>query len=213
MDQLSDRIYQFKITLKELRPPIWRRIEVPGTYTFWDLHVAIQDVMGWWDYHLHEFRIDSPETELPVRIGSPNEEMSLIAPIIAGWELRIADYFTESNTKADYDYDFGDGWSHAVLLERIVARDPQLVYPRCTAGRRACPPEDCGGTWGYSELLRKLADPTDPEHEDMLAWLDREFDPEHFDPSEVDFEDPRERWQRAYGLEYDDVRNGPGRPN
>ena len=210
MDVLTDTIYQFKITLKGIRPPIWRRIQVPGTYTFWDLHVAIQDAMGWLDYHLHQFDIPSPTTGLPVWIGIPNEEISAVVPILPDWQLRMADYFTESNPKADYWYDFGDDWQHTVSLEKILQRGPTVEYPTCVAGRRACPPEDCGGTWGYSEFLRKLSDPSDPEHRDMMDWIGGSFDPAEFERADVHFDDPQERWGRAFGLKHGSLEDSSG---
>jgi hypothetical protein len=210
MNVTTSTVYQFKITLKGIRPPVWRRIQVPSTYTFWDLHVAIQDAMGWLDYHLHEFDVPSPSTGLPVRIGIPHEDFPMIVPILPGWQLRIADYFTEANAKANYYYDFGDDWRHAVLLEKMVPQDPSVRYPVCVAGRRACPPEDCGGTWGYSEFLRKLADSTDPGHKEMVEWIGGDFDPGNFDAADVYFDDPRERWQRAFGLEYGKLEDSSG---
>jgi len=199
MKQKFDAVYQLKVTLKGVRPPIWRRIQVPQTYTFWDLHVAIQDAMGWSDSHLHEFSAINPSTKLAERIGVPSEYAPEIAPILPGWELRIDRYFSLDNPRADYYYDFGDDWRHSVVLEKVVPRDRGVRYPLCLAGRRACPPEDCGGTWGYEELLRKLGDPSDPEHSDMLEWLERPFDPEEFDPKGVSFENPGSRWSLALG--------------
>ncbi|GAB6887558.1 plasmid pRiA4b ORF-3 family protein [Desulfothermus okinawensis JCM 13304] len=150
-------MYQFKITLKGIRPPIWRRIQVPETYTFWDLHVAIQDAMGWEDYHLHEFEIINPSTGLKVRIGSPDEDF--YREVLLEWKQKIADYFSEENPVANYIYDFGDGWEHKVQLEKILPRKNSINYPVCIKGRRACPPEDCRGIWGYKELLEVIKDP------------------------------------------------------
>ena len=193
MDQKRDHVYEFKITLKGIRPPIWRRIQVPETFTFWDLHVAIQDAMGWCDSHLHEFSVFNPSTKLVERVGIPSDLAPAIAPILPGWELRIDRYFTADNPRADYYYDFGDDWQHSVVLEKVVSRDPSVGYPVCLAGRRACPPEDCGGTWGYEELLRKLADPSHPEHAEVLDWLGGPLGPAKFDPEDVVFGDSRSR--------------------
>ena len=194
-----DRVYQFKITLKEIKPAIWRRIQVPETYTFWDLHVAIQDAMGWEDYHLHEFEILDPSSGLEVRIGIPDEESKYFGmEVLPGWKQKIADYFSMENRTANYIYDFGDNWEHKIQLERILPRDKNVEYPICLAGRRACPPEDCGGVWGYEGFLEAIKNPKHPEHEEMLEWIGGEFDPEHFDPEEVIFEDPAERRKIAF---------------
>jgi Plasmid pRiA4b ORF-3-like protein len=108
---MADRVYQFKITMKDITPVIWRRIVVPETYNFWDLHVAIQDAMGWLDYHLHCFRIRRKHSSSVTTIGIPFEEELYDGgkPTLAGWEIPIADYFDDVGTTADYDYDFGDG--------------------------------------------------------------------------------------------------------
>lgn len=190
------RVYQFKITLKRIRPPIWRRIQVPETYTFWDLHVAIQDAMGWWDDHLHEFEITDPITKEEISIERFNRKKPLLPwekRALSEYSCKIADYFSEQNPTATYTYDFGDNWEHTIKLEKILPRKEGVDYPICVAGRRACPPEDCGGAWGYEYLLEVISDPNHREYEDRIEWLGGEFDPEDFDPKEVHFSDPGER--------------------
>ena len=191
-------VYQFRIQLKDIRPPIWRRIQVPEVYTFWDLHVAIQDVMGWVDYHLHEFTIKNPSLGETVQIGIPMEDDWRDQPLLAGWEHKIAAYFTMENPTAAYLYDFGDDWEHTVKLEGIQPRAKDISYPICTAGKRACPPEDCGGVWGYQDFLEAIKDPEHEEHEQLLQWVGGKFDPEHFSPDEVEFDDPEQRWKGAF---------------
>ncbi|MDO9530052.1 MAG: plasmid pRiA4b ORF-3 family protein [Syntrophales bacterium] len=191
-------VYQFKITLKDIKPPIWRRIQVPESYTFWDLHVAIQDVMGWLDYHLHLFGIINPSTELKDEIGIPYEDFEFDKETLPGWELKIADYFSMENPKADYLYDFGDGWEHVIELEKIVARAKDVKYPVCVTGKRSCPPEDCGGIWGYQDFLEIIKNPDDEEYEEMLRWVGGEFDPEAFNIEDVHFDDPDKRWKTAF---------------
>ena len=127
MKKKFDRVYQFKITLKGVKPPIWRRIQVPEPYTFWDLHVAIQDAMGWEDYHLHEFELVDPSTGMKMEIGIPDEE------ILPGWKQKIVKWFSMENQVAKYTYDFGDNWEHAVKLEKILPRDDNINYPICIA--------------------------------------------------------------------------------
>jgi len=194
------QVYQFMIALEAIWPPIWRRIQVPATYTFWDLHVAIADAMGWQDYHLHEFEMADPNTGDKVIIGIPDEEfLDDERVVLPDDRQRIARYFTPDNNRARYIYDFGDGWQHRIELEKIVPREENVKYPSCLAGKRACPPEDCGGFGGYGRLLEALADPDDEEHEDLLIWAGAEFDPEVFDPAAIVFVDPVVRRRLAFG--------------
>src|SRR4030095_3771456 len=163
-------IYQFKISLQYIKPPIWRRIQVPDFHTFWDLHCAIQDAMGWDDYHLHEFSILNPQSGIEERIGMPCDEWE-DETLLTGWETKISSYFSPNNEKASYMYDFGDGWTHQVVLEKILPYDPQLQYPQCSAGKRACPPEDCGGVPGYEHLLEVMSKPRHKEYKRLVEWL------------------------------------------
>ncbi len=198
MKRKFDQVYQFKITLKGIRPPIWRRIQVPETYTFWDLHVAIQDAMGWLDYHLHLFEVVNPSTEMIDEIGIPDEDFELDREVLPGWRRKIADYFSLGNTKADYTYDFGDNWEHMIKVEKVLPRDKNMKYPICIGGKRASPPEDCGGIWGYGDFLEIIMNPRHKEYREMLEWVGGEFEPEHFDVKEVHFDDPGERWKIAF---------------
>lgn len=188
MKRKYDQIYQFKISLRDTKPPIWRRIQVPSDYTFRDLHVAIQDAMGWCDYHLHEFKMKDPATGETVEIGIPDEDM-MVPDANSGWGTRIAHFYTPENPRALYIYDFGDYWEHEVTLEKILPRGENVMYPVCTGGRRACPPEDCGGIPGFEHLLEILADPGHEDHEDMLDWLEEPYDATRFDPRSVRFTD------------------------
>jgi len=197
MKKKFKQVYQFKITLKDTKPPIWRKIQVPETYTFWDLHVAIQDTMGWLDYHLHEFEMVDPKTGFKVNIGIPDEDS--IVEILPDWKQKIADYLFLVNRSADYIYDFGDNWRHKIELEKIVPRDKNTEYPVCIDGKRASPPEDVGGIGRYEEFLEAIKDPEHEEHERMLEWAGGEFDPEGFDIDEVYFDDPDEKKKMAFG--------------
>ena len=197
MKKKFNQVYQFKIALRDTKPPIWRRIQIPETYSFWDLHVAIQDVMGWSDYHLHQFEIIDPTSETKVRIGIPEGDFD--TEFLPGWKQKIADYFSMKNRSADYAYDFGDYWEHKIELEKILPREKGVNYPVCIKGKRACPPEDCGGIWGYEEFLEAIKDPKHEEHEEMLEWIGGAFDPEHFDVEEVSFDDPDKRRKNAFG--------------
>ncbi|MCP5007743.1 MAG: plasmid pRiA4b ORF-3 family protein [Planctomycetes bacterium] len=192
MVNISDQVYQFKVTLKRIKPPIWRRIQVPATYTFWDLHVAIQDSMGWTDTHLHHFEILNLATGMKEEVGIPDED-AIENIILAGWKKNISHYFTSDNNKAEYVYDYGDNWEHEVKLEKILPAVDDIQYPICIAGKRECPPEDCGGPWCYEDFLKAIMDPKHEMHEELLDWVGGEFDPEYFNKDEIDFDDPKHR--------------------
>ena len=198
MDTKRDTL-EFSIGLTEIEPRIWRRIEVPASYSFWDLHVAIQDSMGWLDYHLHAFRIQNPKTGALDEIGIPDEDAFEGEPgFLPGWQIPAVRYFQRLGDRAEYEYDFGDSWQHEVVLEAVRRRHAKTKYPRCVAGARACPPEDCGGPRGYAELLATIADPAHEEHESTLRWLGGRFDPEAFDARRVRFDNPKKRWRIAF---------------
>lgn len=199
----------FKITLNDSTPRVWRRILVPASYSFFDLHCAIQNAMGWTDGHLHAFRIDTRSQPKEKRKGARSEYISIEYPNPEADDFgfdrdarderkeRIADWFEKRIQQCVYEYDFGDGWDHTVLFEGETPCEPDAVYPQCTGGKNACPPEDCGGVGGYDDLQSVLKNPNHEEYEDMREWLlldeDEEFDPKHFDLSEIEFEDPEER--------------------
>ncbi|MGB2927732.1 MAG: plasmid pRiA4b ORF-3 family protein, partial [Desulfobacterales bacterium] len=184
-------------------PKIWRRIQVPSKYSFWDLHVAIQDSMGWIDYHLHAFRVRMPHKRKIVEIGIPTDDY-FDEPVLPGWQIPITDYFTEPGKSAPYEYDFGDGWEHNILLEGILLKEKGARYPKCVAGERACPPEDCGGLPGYYELVEILKNPKHPEFRDHIGWLKGHaknyypYEPDQFNPEKVEFWNPKKRWKIAF---------------
>lgn len=175
-----ENVYQLRIDLKDIKPPIWRRIHVPENYTFWDLHVAIQNIMPWYGGHMHAFYVNKPLTGERIDLGDDETEKN------------ISEWLNMTNRRASYIYDFGDYWDHQILLEKILPREEGVEYPLCIKGKRACPPEDCGSIPGYQELLEIIKDPDHEEYEEMIGWLGGKFDPEHFDPKEVDFDDPDE---------------------
>jgi hypothetical protein len=186
-----ERIYQFKISLNDIVPLIWRRIQVPENYSFWDLHVAIQDSMGWLDCHLHGFDILNPHTNQLNYIGIPDDEWG-DNKTMPGWEIKIRDYFTEKSNVASYTYDFGDNWEHTVRLEKVLPKEAGVKYPKCIDGARACPPEDCGSVPGYEHLVKLMKKRKGEEYEDMLEWLGEVYDPEAFNPKLL-FSSPSQR--------------------
>jgi hypothetical protein len=173
---INPSIFQLKIALKDARPPIWRRILVAGDIDLGTLHQVIQETMGWEDYHLHEFTIGH------MRYGEPSEDDW--EPVEDERRIRL-DQLIREGDKFIYTYDFGDDWTHLITVEKILVADPKARYPVCIKGKRACPPEDCGGIWGYAEMLSALENPEHEEHTEIMEWLGGGFDPESFDPDEV----------------------------
>ena len=176
----GDLIYQFKVTLLDIKPAIWRRIQVPDC-TLADLHEYIQAAFGWWNYHLHQFDIDGK------RYGPPApDDMDFGLEMIDETDVLLSKLIPKSGRKSRwvYEYDFGDGWRHEVLFEGFPSVDPKAKYPQCVEGQRACPPEDCGGPWGYADYLAAIADPKHEQHEEMLQWRGP-FDPEAFDATKA----------------------------
>lgn len=175
----SRAIYQLRITLQEIQPSIWRRIQVREDITLAQLHAILRTVMNWEDYHLHEFTIGRRQYSVP----DPDDDM-YERKVIDERQERLCDVVPRVGTQFLYLYDFGDGWRHELLLEAILIPDSNLQYPRCIAGERRTPPEDVGGTPGYEDYLEAIADPEHEEHENMLRWRGP-FDPEVFSAEEV----------------------------
>jgi len=190
-------VCQFLIVLPKTDPLVWRRIQVPENYSFWDLHVAIQDAMGWKDCHLHEFIAVDSKTGLVTRIGIPDDEMPKEHPCLPGWQIPVGRYLTHGSDPARYRYDFGDDWEHTLEFEDMMPTDGGS-YPRCVAGAGACPPEDVGGPHRYGEFLRAIRDARHPDHKAMTQWVGGGFDAHAFDPQTVTFDDPRKRWATAF---------------
>jgi hypothetical protein len=176
----GDVIYQFKVTLLDVKPAVWRRIQVPDS-TLADLHEYIQAAFGWWDYHLHQFAIDGERYGPPAPDGT---DFGLEMTDETGVRLGALVPRSGRRSRWVYEYDFGDGWRHEVLFEGFAAVDPGAKYPRCVEGQRACPPEDCGGPWGYADYLAAIADARHERHEELLGWRGP-FDPEAFDANKA----------------------------
>jgi hypothetical protein len=172
-------VYQIKVTLKGIKPPIWRRVAVPCDITLAALHNVIQRAMGWQDCHLHEFIIGAK------RYGAAEDEEFDFGDGRADEGKARLNKVAGPNAKFRYCYDFGDDWIHEILIEREIASDGERMA-RCLAGKNACPPEDCGGPYGYANLLSILADPEHEEHEEMLEWAGDDLDPSAFDAKQTD---------------------------
>jgi len=172
-------IYQVKVSLKGAKPPIWRRLLVPSNLTLGQFHMVLQISMGWTDSHLHQFISDG------VYYGMSDEELDSWMEIENENKFKLSQLLTKEKDSLVYEYDFGDGWEHKVTLEKILPYDNKTELPKCIKGKLACPPEDCGGIWGYYGLLEIINDPENPEHEEMLEWLGGDFDPEALDLEEI----------------------------
>lgn len=143
-----DYVHQFLVVLSGTNPLVWRRIQVPAEYSFWDFHVAIQDAMGWEDRHLHEFQLFDDGARLTVAIGIPTDRSSPDRPVVPGWTVPLLNFFDPQGRHRwpfSYAYDFGDGWEHVLIHEGFERAKKSWKYPRCIAGEGRCPPEDCGG--------------------------------------------------------------------
>ncbi len=179
MAKKPDSIYQIKVSLDNSHPPVWRRIQVPGNITLLKLHDILQIVMGWGGYHLHQFTIydeyyGDPADDEWGELGIKPEERFKLNQVIPGEGFRFT-----------YEYDFGDSWDHTLLVEKILPAEEGQHYPVCLKGKRACPPEDVGGVWGYEGFLEAINDPEHAEHDEYLEWVGGEFNPDAFSLDEI----------------------------
>ena len=176
----AQSIYQLKITLKDIRPPTWRRVQVPSDTTLGQLHWVIQLSMGWTNSHLHSFSIQDIEYGVPMpdlgfdEMDLRDEQSVKLSRLVSGEKFKFS-----------YLYDFGDSWEHEVLVEKVFPTEPDVSYPVCIKAKRACPPEDCGGVWGYQEFLETVQDVEHPEHDEMLEWVGGFFDAEEAELGEI----------------------------
>ena len=168
-------VYVIKVTLLGTSPPVWRRILVPRDITLRNLHRTLQTVMGWTDSHLHQFvsqrqRLSGARSRVGTKVA--NESGTRLGELIGTVGSRLL-----------YEYDFGDGWQHELLLEKVLLGD-ESFQQICVAGQRCCPPEDCGGPQGFAELLQALREANHPSHDEACEWLD-DFVPESFSADDI----------------------------
>lgn len=178
-ERLKKPIYQFKISLKRIEPLIWRRIQVPGEVTLHKLCMVFLETMGWNVSHLHELIIRGQ------RYCVPGDDYEYSRGSIDERSANLNEVLFHENEKFTFDYDFGDGWEHEIVVEKIFPKKNHPAYPICLEGARACPPDDCGGTRGYQDFLEAISDSHHPEHERMLTWIGGSFDLEAFDIDSV----------------------------
>ena len=181
-------VFQFKITLLDTKPAVWRRVVVPESYTFYDLHVAIQNAMGWTDSHLHCFEKRDSMTkhwEYSVKVDCPYaaEELEKEENTVYTTETPITQFFKKAKDGMIYIY-----------LEKIFPRDMKVKYPVCLGGKLACPPDDCGSIPGYYICIQTFKDQKDKE---LLEWMG-DWNPEYFTPQDITFEDPRKRFLESW---------------
>lgn len=206
----SDSWYQIRITLQRTRPPIWRRLQVPASLRLDQLHDVIQIAMGWEGLHLHCFRQELPKKPRPPKVTSDRKEgasrnrsfQSVESrerifdqkwtpwgdPIDSNGEdesqFALCDVCPDVKSKIVYEYDFGDDWRHDIEVQKILPTPKDPSAPVCQAGKLACPIEDCGGIYGYYNLLDAQSNPRHPDHEELLEMYDK-IDPIAFDIEEV----------------------------
>jgi hypothetical protein len=170
-------IYQVKVTLKDSKPPIWRRVQVTGDTTLLTFHKILQTVMGWTDSYLHLFIIGR------IFYGKPDPEYHF--EVKDEKDFTLGQILTNGKSRIIYEYDFEDCWQHDIVIEDRLSPRRGSQYPLCLGGKRACPPEDCGGIWEYTDILEAVEDPRHPEYYNMLKWVENGFDPESFNLEEI----------------------------
>lgn len=168
--------YQVKIVLRDVEPPVWRRVVLPGHWNLGVVHTAVQAAMGWEDSHLHQFEAGDARYGPPDPYGDAGQVRSERA-------ARLHEVVSDEGESLLYWYDFGDDWYHDLVVEQVL---PPQQHAQCLDGAGACPPEDCGGPWGYVELLAAVADPQHPQHDELRGWVGGGFDPGAFDAAQAD---------------------------
>lgn len=187
---MEEKAVQLKISLKNSTPPIWRRVLVKSSISFYELHYTIQIAMGWGNFHLFEFKIGD------YQIGIIDEDFddpeSGTSKIIGAKGITLDEVISKGEFKNfSYEYDFGDGWMHSIVVEKTMPLDQDKYYPVCIKGKLNCPPEDCGGLYGYYNFLEIISNKKHPEYRNMVEWMGGRFDPTEFEVEDVneDLED------------------------
>jgi hypothetical protein len=173
---MAKQIYQIQVALDGTKPKIWRRLLVSSDVSLVDLHRIIQTAMGWTNSHLHMFK-DGWAEYAPVEFE--------LEEAVDSRKIKLKKILKSEKSKIHYEYDFGDSWMHTILLEKILKEEDTGQIPRCIKGKGHCPPEDCGGVWGYEELLMAISNPKHKDYEATMEWLGGEFDPAFFDMDEI----------------------------
>jgi hypothetical protein len=188
-----DRIARIRIELDEIAPAIWRRVAVPLVTSLKGLHEVIQAVMLFENYHLFQFDVGDK------RYGIPDPEWDQVRKILDAKNIRLGALVDRGVSAFSYTYDFGDNWQHTVRIEKIIAADPALDYPRFIDGARRAPPEDVGGIPGFEEFLDAMAKPRHRERSHLIKWYGRPFDPDDIDPPTIADRIGKLARRRAFG--------------
>lgn len=179
--KMPSKIFELEISLFGIKPKIWRRIAVPYDIKLSKLHDTIQTVFGWTDSHLHAFKAsDGTRYSQPDPYGGDFDD-----GFCNEKKAKLIDLVTGEKQTFEYEYDFGDSWIHIAKVTKTYAPADKVKYPVCLAGKRACPPEDIGGVWGYEDYCKALKEPDNEQYQDMLEWMGDDFDPEWFDIDRV----------------------------
>ncbi|MHB1463302.1 MAG: plasmid pRiA4b ORF-3 family protein [Armatimonadota bacterium] len=178
---IKPHIYQLTISLIGVKPRVWRRFQVGSDIKLHTLHAVILDVMGWIGYHLYMYEKDGICYEAP----SDDNDISFYKTTRLSTKTKLNEVLKMEGDKCIFTYDFGDDWRHTLKLEKILDVEPGKSYPVCLTGRCHCPPEDCGGVYGYEELLETVSDPEHEEYETMTEWVGESFDPKYFSIDDV----------------------------
>lgn len=185
-----EKVLQLKIVLNGIKPVVWRRIHIEAVKTFWDLHFAIQSVMGWRDIHFHFFEIYVAGSKISI-----SESDAGVGYL--DWDVRLDEFLCAQGRQVFYTYDFDSDWQHVITLEKILPKDTKIKYPICISGRRACPPEDVGGVEEYKDFLKYNRVCLHPEYKTVLQLEGDTFDPKHFNVADVVFADSKKRFERG----------------
>lgn len=190
-------VYQFRIQIKGIKkPPVWRQVIVPADFSFYEFHLLIQSVFGWDDSHLFEF---SPRGigSYPAITTNYGEDLEFDGETIEAEEMLLSELFEAEKQKIIYTYDFGDNWEHQITLEKILKNT--MPYVDCIAGKGKCPPEDCGGIWGYERMKEVMTNKDDPEYNEFIEWLGLEEGAE-WDANEFDLEEVKQGLRDQFQL-------------
>lgn len=193
--RIASPIFRLRVVLSGTKPVIWRLVQVPGTAKLGWLHAVLQVAMGWTNSHLHQFDVNGT---LYSDTRHNYAEFEGDPEILEEWKFSLQQVAARAGETLGYEYDFGDSWRHEITIEQILPPDTVgAKQALCLGGACACPPEDCGGIWGYAKLLRILKNRKHPEHKAMKSWLGRPFDPEFFDVEEISAWLSRLKWPRV----------------
>lgn len=181
--------YQIKVSIKGIKPVVWRRLKIPGNITFQQLHQIIQASFGWLDYHLYKFEYNKTVVTIPNDDYAPGELYGEDITELDSMTTMINEPFGTCE-RCLYEYDFGDCWEHEIIIEKSLKDTKKNSIPECIKGSGQRPPEDVGGSGGYEDFLDIIQDKKNPEREDMLSWAEKDtgghiFDPEYFNINEI----------------------------